>query len=101
LNHGEEMVELTVKDGKEYSSVRLHLESDGTIRIEGRDMGPNVKVFWDHDDHQYMISVAASAVGKPAFELLRDKFIGNLRAVEELRAFCNEHQVPSEWWSWP
>ena len=97
----EEMVQLAVKNGEEYLSVRLYLESDGTIRIDGQDMGPNVKAFWDHDDYEYMVSVPSSAVGKLAFELLRDKFKGKLRAVEELRAFCNEHQIPSDWWSWP
>jgi hypothetical protein len=51
LQH-EEMVQLAVKDDEEYSSVRLYLDSDGTIRMEGHDMGPSVEKFFDHDDYE-------------------------------------------------
>ena len=95
------MVQLAVKDGKEYSSVRLYLDPDGTIRMEGHDMGPNVEKFFDHDDYEYDTIVPSSAVGRLAFALLKDRFRENLNAVHELREFCKENRIHYDVWSWP
>ncbi len=101
MKHDEQEVELAVQRGQEFSSIRLYLKSDGAIELSGQDIGPTVREFFDHDDYEYMVAVSSSAVAKLAFELLKDRFTGNLRAVEALRAFCNERQIPSTWWTWP
>ena len=94
-------VQLAKQESTEYRSVRLHIGSDGTIRLDAHDMGPNVERVWDHEDYEFSVQVPASAVGKLAFELLRDKFSGNLSAVDEFRSFCAERGILHEFYSWP
>jgi hypothetical protein len=101
MKHDEQDVELAVQRGQEFSSIRLYLKSDGAIELSGQDIGPMVREFFDHDDYEYMVTVPASAVAKLAFELLKDRFTGNLRAVEQFRAFCDQRQIPSKWFTWP
>ena len=40
-------------------------------------------------------------MGTLAFELLRDKFGGNLNAVGELQNFCEERGIVHKFESWP
>jgi hypothetical protein len=94
-------IELAREDGKDSRVLWLRLHHDGTISIDGQDMGPLVKRVWDHDDYEYSVTVPAAAVQALAFELLRERFTGKLSAVTELREFCQQHSIPSEFWSWP
>jgi hypothetical protein len=94
-------VQLAKQESTEYRSVQLHIGSDGTIRMDAHDMGPTVERIWDHEDYEFLVQVPASAVGKLAFELLRDKFSGNLSAVAEFRSFCAERGILHEFYSWP
>jgi hypothetical protein len=47
------------------------------------------------------VEVPPSAVGRLAFELLREKFAGNREAVIAFRAFCVQHGIAHEFDSWP
>lgn len=94
-------IELARQVGEDSSVLRLRLRQDGGISIDGYDMGPLVERFWNHDDYEYTVSIPAEAVRSLAFELLRERFTGNLCAVTELREFCRKHSIPSEFWSWP
>jgi hypothetical protein len=94
-------VQLAKQEGTESRSVRLHIGRDGTIRMDAHDMGPIVEQIWNHEDYEFSVQVPASAVGKLAFELLRDKFSGNLSAVDEFRSFCAERGILHEFYSWP
>ena len=94
-------VELALQDETEYRSVRLHLESDGAIKIDAHDMGPAVKQFWDHDDYEFSVTVPPEAVAQLAFELLKERFTGNLKAVDEFRSFCEERGISHQFNTWP
>ncbi|MFZ0571465.1 MAG: hypothetical protein ACLPJW_20210 [Rhodomicrobium sp.] len=93
--------QLALEAGTEFRDVRLRLDSDGAIVIEAQDMGPTVKQIWDHDDYEFSVTVPASSVARLAFELLKEKFAGNLRAVDAFRAFCEERGIEHEFFSWP
>jgi hypothetical protein len=71
-------VELASQNDTEYRSVGLQLESSGAIKIDAHDMGPTVKQFWDHDDYEFSVTIPATAVARLAFELLKERFAGNL-----------------------
>jgi hypothetical protein len=94
-------IQLAKQDDTEYRAVRLNIGSDGTIRMDTHDMGPIVERVWDHEDYEFSVEVPPSAVGRLAFELLRDKFAGNLKGVSEFRNFCEEHGIMHTFDSWP
>jgi hypothetical protein len=94
-------VQLAKQDGAEFRSVRLNIGGDGTIRMDTHDMGPNVERVWDHEDYEFFVEVSPLALGRLAFELLRDKFAGNLKAVSDFRNFCEERGIAHEFQSWP
>jgi hypothetical protein len=71
------------------------------FKIDAHDMGPTIKQVWDHDDYEFSVTVPAAAVARLAFELLKEKFAGNLKAVDALRSFCEERSIEHEFFSWP
>jgi hypothetical protein len=97
----ENSIELARQDGTEYRSVRLSLDDDGTIRIDAHDMRPAVERAWDHEDYEYSVEVQAPAVARLAVELLREKFTGDVGAVDSLRSFCETHGIAYRFDSWP
>jgi hypothetical protein len=94
-------VQLAKQDDSEYRSVRLSIGSDGAIRMDTHDMGLSVELVWDHEDYEFSVELPPSAVGRLAFELLREKFAGNLMAVSEFRNFCEKHGILHTFYSWP
>jgi hypothetical protein len=97
----ETTIELAKQDGVEYRAVRLNIDGDGTIRMDTHDIGPTVTQVWDHDDYEFSVEVPPAAVAKLAFELLREKFAGNLNGVSQFRTFCEDHGIVHEFDSWP
>jgi hypothetical protein len=97
----ETTIQLAKQDETEYRSVRLNIDRDGTIRMDTHDMGPTVERVWDHEDYEFSVEVPPFAVGRLAFELLRDKFVGNLSSVSEFRNFCEERGIVHKFESWP
>lgn len=93
--------QLALQDETEFRVVRLRLGSGGAIIIEGHDIGPIVKQIWDHDDYEFSVTVPAAAVARLAFELLKEKFAGNLGAVSAFVAYCKEHGIEHQFYSWP
>ena len=94
-------VELARESGTEYRSVRLRITGDGGIRLDAHDMGPTVVQVFDHDDYEFAVEVPAAAVAQLAFELLRDRFSGDIRAVDELRRLCEERGIAFRFETWP
>src|SRR5262249_60386768 len=74
-------IEIARREGIEFRSVYLSLEDDGTIKMDAQDMGPTVKEYWGDDDYEFWVLVPPASVPKLAFELLREKFSGQLGAV--------------------
>jgi len=93
--------QLALQAGTEYRAVGLRLDSNGEIVMDAHDMGPTVKQIWDHDDYEFSVTVPATSVARLAFELLKEKFAGNLGAVDAFRTFCKERGIEHEFFSWP
>lgn len=94
-------IELARRSGTAYHSVRLELKGGGSIRMDAHDMGPTVKEMFDRDDYEYAVEVPASAVAHLAFALLRERFAGDIGAVDALREFCEAHVVAHRFETWP
>jgi hypothetical protein len=93
-------IEIARQEGTEFRSVRLTLEDDGAIKIDAQDIGPNVTRIWGDDDYEFCVRVAPAALPTLAFELLREKFAGQLGAVDAFRDWCKTHGVEYEFDSW-
>ena len=95
-----QMIEIARQEGTEFRSVRLALEDDGAIKMDAQDIGPIVTQIWGDDDYEFWVRVPSVSVSKLAFELLREKFAGQLGAVDAFRDWCKAHGVEHEFDSW-
>ena len=94
------VVEIARQEGKEFRSVHPSLEDDGTIKMDAQDMGPTVTQMWGDDDYEFWVRVPPASLPKLAFELLREKFSGQLGAVDAFRDWCKTHDIPHQFDSW-
>jgi hypothetical protein len=94
------VIEIARQEGAELRSVRLALEDDGAIKMDAQDMGPTVTRIWGDDDYEFWVRVPPASLPKLAFELLREKFSGQLGAVDAFRDWCKAHAVQHEFDSW-
>jgi hypothetical protein len=94
------VIEIARQEGAEFRSVRLALEDDGAIRMDAQDIGPIVTQIWGDDDYEFWVRVPSASVPKLAFELLREKFAGQLGAVDAFRAWCETRGVEHGFDSW-
>jgi hypothetical protein len=84
-----------------HSSAYLALEDDGKIRMSAVDYGPFVEKWFGHDrDYKYWVDVPAAAVGKLAFELLREKFSDQKSPVSTFRTWCEAHEIKHKFVVW-
>jgi hypothetical protein len=94
------MIEIARQEGIEFRSVRLALEDDGAIKMDAQDMGPTVTQIWGDDDYEFWVRVPPNSLPKLAFELLRERFSGQLGAVDAFRVWCEAHGVEHKFDSW-
>ncbi len=92
--------ELYRREGDNFRSVRLSVGADGAVKLDTQDMGKIVEEIWGDSDYEFWIDVPASALPKLAFALLREKYAGRDKAVDEFRAFCKQEEIEHEWDSW-
>ncbi|MCB2065510.1 MAG: hypothetical protein KDE15_02590 [Erythrobacter sp.] len=81
-------------------TIDLHLNADGSLRLEGGDVGSQVEEVWGDSDYEFWVDIPASAVGRLAFALLAERLDGDPGAVDALAAFCQQHAVPCEGGTW-
>jgi hypothetical protein len=96
----DQVTEIARQEGAEFRSVRLAVEDDGAIKMDAQDIGPTVTQFWGDDEYEFWVRVPPTSVSKLAFELLREKFSGQLGAVDAFRDWCKAHGVQCEFDSW-
>lgn len=85
--------ELYRQEGDNFRSVRLSVDADGSVNLETQDMGTLVKEIWGDSDYEFWIDVPATALPKLAFALLREKYAGRDKAVDEFRVFCKRENI--------
>ena len=94
------VIEIARQEGVEFRSVRLALEDDGAIKMDAQDMGPTVTQIWGDDDYEFWVRVPPTSLPKLAFELLRERFSGQLGAVDAFRDWCEAHGIEHKFDSW-
>jgi hypothetical protein len=58
------------------------------------------KRFLDMTTTSFWVDIRAADLPRLAAALLAEKYAGSLKATDELRAFCERHQIPNKWASW-
>jgi len=69
-------IELFRQEGDPFRSVRLSVNSDGSIKMDAQDMGKLVGETWGDDDYEFWVDVASEALHKLVFCLLLEKYSG-------------------------
>ena len=90
-------IELYRQQADTFRSVRLSIKGDGSVRIDAQDMGKVVEEVWGDSDYELWVDVPATALHKLTFALLREKYAGGDKAVNEFREFCQREELEHEW----
>ena len=89
--------EIYRQEGDSFRSVRVSVDSDGSVRLDAQDMGKQVEDVWGDSDYEFWVDVPAAALRKLVFALLREKYAGRSKAVDEFRAFCIREEIEHKW----
>jgi hypothetical protein len=89
--------EIYRQEGASFRSVRVYVNADGSVHLETQDMGAQVEAVWGDSDYEFWVDVPATALRKLAFALLREKYAGRSKAVDEFRAFCQQEDIEHKW----
>lgn len=94
------------EDGRRQQSARL--QADGTLLVEGHDMGRGVESFFGpgQTEYEWALTILPPGVNKLKLALscngdvlvaLKDRFSGDASA--ELQSFLDNNGVPYDFWS--
>ena len=89
--------ELYRQEGASFRSIRLSVAPDGAVHLDAQDMGKTVEEVWGDTDYEFWVDVPASALRKLVFALLREKYAGRERAVDEFDEFCKQESIEHKW----
>jgi hypothetical protein len=92
--------ELYRQEGANSRFVTLTVKPDSSVLMETQDLGENVERIWGDSDYEFWIDVPATALPKLVFALLRERYAGQPRAVDEFRDFCKKEAIDHKWDSW-
>jgi len=92
--------EIYRQNGDPFRSIRLCVCPDGSIKMDAQDKGKLVEEIWGDDDYEFWVDVPATAIHKLVFSLLREKYSGRARAVDEFCAFCTREGIEHQRQSW-
>lgn len=96
-------IEIARREGSNFRSVRLSIGDDSALTMDAQDIGPDgTGILGADEDNEYefWVRIAPDAVPRLAFELLHEKFAGQLGAVDALRDWCKAHGIEHEFGSW-
>ncbi len=95
-------MEIFREDGIEFTSIRTNFGADGTLSINGQDMGPMVEQFWGDDDYEYFLSIPKKSIEmfllhlmKLAFNTEKKITFGDCKKILEV----NKIEHTFNWWA--
>ena len=99
------------REGRDRRWLDARLLEDGSLRIDGHDLGPATKVVSSDGEYEWsyryppssvgmLLSALGGADGQDILDLLEDRYTG--RRSYDLEAVLRETKdtIPSEFWSW-
>jgi hypothetical protein len=75
------------------ATVWAHIQTDGSLCLLRGDSGDGVKQFWGDEDYDFWVDVPSSEIGKLLLLLLKEKYNGNIEALDEFKVFCESNGI--------
>jgi hypothetical protein len=91
--------QLARQRGDEFRSVLLSVTAS-QVRLGTIDAGPAVLRWWGREEYEFWVDVPAKALPALVYALLKEKYEGNLEAVDQFRNFCTDHNIPHRFMTW-
>ena len=82
-------------------TIALTASEDGGINLSGQDVGEAPKRAFGSSDYEYGLAIPPEGLSKLVIALLAERYAGQLRAVSQLRAFCETNEIPHSFWNYP
>ena len=87
-------MEIFREDGIEFTSIRTNFGADGTLSINGQDMGPMVEQFWGDDDYEYWLFIPEKSINLFISHLMKLSFNnGNSIAFEDCKKILEDNSI--------
>lgn len=80
--------------------ITLRVRDKGAIQLYAEDSGQLVNKVWMGSDYEFWVDVPASQLRKVVFALLKERYAGNAKAVDEFTEFCKKHSIQNQWASY-
>jgi hypothetical protein len=81
-------------------SIWVNLDANGSLNFHGQDLGDDIKPIWGDDEYEYGIIVPSAEIGRLVLLLLKEKYDGDIGAVDKFQKFCKDNKIANEFWSW-
>lgn len=86
-------------------STSIHIEvrkaEDGSLRVEGQDIGAAPLKFFGSDEYEYALAIDHEHLQDLSIALLRQLYTDDPDCVGKLRRLLKDADVPYDWWSRP
>ena len=93
--------EWMTRNGKETTDIKFEAKEDGSIVIDGCDMGPSVEEWFGDWDHEYSLKIERDDIPKFLYLVLREAFHSSKPLTYgALRKMCKANRVEVNSFSW-
>ncbi len=93
-------VQLLEERGSTSRFIHARIEDNGTLVVEGQDVGEAPEEWFGDSDYEFIVTVQAEDKDWVLLALIEKLFGGKFRAVDEFREFLKEKGIPSGWGTW-
>ena len=87
--------EYETEDG-EFHRLVAYIDADGTLVLEGYDLGKSVREVWGVSDYEYWRRVRREHVNRVLLELIRDRFSSDVK----FHKWLESKGIPDEFFSY-
>ncbi len=97
---GSKKVQLFEERGSTSRLIHARIEDDGSLVVEGQDVGAAPEEWFGDSDYEFIVRVKAEDKDRVILALIEKLFRGRFRAVDEIREFLEEKGIPFGWMTW-
>jgi hypothetical protein len=93
-------IQLLEERGPTSRFIHARIEDNGSLVIEGQDVGEAPRKWFDDDDYEFWVTVKPEDEDRLILALIQNQFGGKFSAVDEVREFLREKGIPFGWMVW-
>jgi hypothetical protein len=93
-------IEIAREERPEFRSVMIEFRGAG-IRLSAQDFGPSTRMMGsDGGELEFWVDIPPQALQRLCAIMIRDRYNGEIEAVSEFRAYCEENEIKHEFMIW-